>query len=147
MAYRFWHCLWDILYTTSLKKNLGQCDLRSGHQVKTSTKSGPNLSFLQKYITRIKFVMKLSGYTYTKLTKFHNICSAIFYIFYVRSNMSHDLVMLTQGENFDIVPVLIILQISASLRARPKAERVHRQLTEIFHIERPGPTRPDPARP
>ena len=29
------------------------------------------------------------------------------------------------------------------LRARPKAERVHRQLAEIFHIERPGPTRPD----
>ena len=26
------------------------------------------------------------------------------------------------------------------LRARPKAERVHRQLAEIFHIERPGPT-------
>ena len=33
------------------------------------------------------------------------------------------------------------------LRARPKAERVHRQLAEIFHIERPSPTRPDPARP
>ena len=33
------------------------------------------------------------------------------------------------------------------LRARPKAERVHRQLAEIFNIERPGPTRPDPARP
>ena len=25
------------------------------------------------------------------------------------------------------------------LRARPKAERLHRQLAEIFHIERPGP--------
>ena len=33
------------------------------------------------------------------------------------------------------------------LRARPKAERVHRQLAEIFHIERPGPARPDPTRP
>ena len=29
-----------------------------------------------------------------------------------------------------------------SLRARPKAEQVHRQLAEIFHIERPDPTRP-----
>ena len=29
---------------------------------------------------------------------------------------------------------------SRLLRARPKAERVHRQLAEIFHIERPGPT-------
>ena len=29
--------------------------------------------------------------------------------------------------------------ISLLLRARPKAERVHRQLAEIFHIERPAP--------
>ena len=33
------------------------------------------------------------------------------------------------------------------LRARPKTERVHRQLAEIFHIERPGPARPGPTRP
>ena len=33
------------------------------------------------------------------------------------------------------------------LRARPKAERVHRQLAEIFHIERPGPARPGRTRP
>ena len=30
--------------------------------------------------------------------------------------------------------------VRALLRARPKAERVHRQLAEFFHIERPSPT-------
>ena len=31
------------------------------------------------------------------------------------------------------------------LKVRPKAERIHRQLAEIFHIEQPGLTRPDPT--
>ena len=37
-----------------------------------------------------------------------------FYTFDLRSNIGHDLVMLTLWENFEIVPVIKMLQISAS---------------------------------
>ena len=38
-----------------------------------------------------------------------------FYSFDLRSNIGHDLVMLSLWENFEIVPVLKIFQMSASL--------------------------------
>ena len=42
-----------------------------------------------------------------------------------------------------IIIIIIINLLLLLLRARPKAERVHRQLAEIFHTERPGPARPN----
>ena len=42
-----------------------------------------------------------------------------------------------------VVRIMAIITNGNLLRARPKAEQVHRQLADIFHTERPGPTRPD----